>query len=148
MKRQLLGALALSASLLVLGASPASAAHNGNNRAELSGEGSSGNAVVNYSEGQGTFNGTTKVTGLEPGETYTFTVNLNGDNPQEICEFVAGRNGAGGCAAQGLPLAGFSQAAILDDAGATVASGTFDRRGNCRDPQQAASQCEAPGQNR
>jgi len=27
-----------------------------------------------------------------------------------------------------------------------VATGTFERLGNCRDPQQASSQCVAPGQ--
>ena len=130
---------------LLLPAVSASAAHNGNNRAELSGAGT-GVALLNYSEGRGTFNGSTNVQGLEDGD-YTFRVSLNGNNVREICSFTVG-DGRSGCSATDLALPGFNRAEIVDSDGAVVASGVFARRGNCRDPQQGGSQCEAPGQNR
>lgn len=131
---------AVAAVALVAG--PAAAAHNGNNKAELSGStGITGNAIVNYSEGQGTFNGVTSVQNIPDG-AYTYTVSLNGNNPQVICTFTA-TNGTGGCSEQDRPLAGFNMAEIRNAAGAVVASGTFDRRGNCRDADQGGSQCEA-----
>ncbi len=56
--------------------------------------------------------------------------------------------GTDGCSENRLPLAGFSRAEIVDESGAVVASGAFERRGNCRDADQAASLCEAPGRNK
>jgi hypothetical protein len=144
MKRSLI-ALAVAAVALLGIASPASAAHNGNNKAELVGDGVTGTAIVNYSEGTGTFNGTTRVSGLEPDTEYTFRVN-GPAGPQTICTFTTDANGAGGCSEQGLTLGGFGRAEIVDDTNTVVASGIFERRGNCRDPQQGGTQCEAPGQ--
>lgn len=142
MKRSLV-ALALAAVALLGIAGPASAAHNGNNKAELTGPGGvTGTAIVNYSEGQGTFNGTTSVVGL-PAGTYTFTVFNAANGSQEICSFTSDGTGTAGCSAQDLELKGFGAARILDSTGATVASGTFARRGNCRDAEQAGSLCEA-----
>jgi len=109
-----------------------------------------GTAVVNYSEGTGTFNGTTRVSGLEPDTGYTFRVN-GPAGPQTICTFTTDANGTGGCSEQGLTLGGFGRAEIVDKGGVVVASGSFDRRGNCRDADQAGSQCkanDAPGQNK
>lgn len=116
-------------------------AHNGNNKATLEGD-ATGNAIVNYSEGRGTISGTVRTDGLEPGD-YTFQVSLGGVNPQAICEFTVSEDGGRVvCSENGLELDGFSQAEIADD-GTVVASGTFLRRGNCRDADQAGSQCEA-----
>lgn len=69
--RTYLVALLSLAALAVTGT--ALAAHNGNNKAELSGVGT-GTAVVNYSEGQSTFNGTVTVSGLTANTGYSFYV--------------------------------------------------------------------------
>ena len=147
MKRSFI-ALALAAIALLGIASPASAAHNSNNKAELTGTTDpdiTGVAIVNYQEGRGTFNGSTRVDGLEPGEDYTFRVTGPG-GLQTICTFTANASGSGGCSEQGLKLGGFTTAQIVDKNGTVVASGTFARRGTCRDPQQGGELCEAPGQ--
>lgn len=124
-------------------ASPALAAHNGNNMAELSGPtGATGSAIVNYSEGTGTFNSSVNTSGLEPG-AYSFTVSLNGGSVQLICNFVVDGSSREGCSDQDRSLAGFNRAEIRDASGSVVASGLFARRGNCRDANQAGSQCEA-----
>ena len=65
--------------LFAFGATPAQAAHNGNNKAEITGIGdpdAGGQAIVNYSEGTGKFNGRITVRKLDPGETYRFFVRL------------------------------------------------------------------------
>ena len=140
MKRTIVVSTLLVLTALTLLAGPASAAHNGNNQATLTTAGTEvGNAIVNYSEGQGTFTGTTSVR-LPDGE-YSLTVSLNGNNVQVICTFTV-TNGTGGCSEQDLTLAGFNKAEIRE-AGVVVAEGTFARRGNCRDADQAGSQCEA-----
>jgi hypothetical protein len=128
-------------------AAPAFAAHNGNNYAELTGvQGTdviTGTAVINYSEGQGTFNSTLNASGLDAGD-YRFTVN-GPAGVQEICTFTVSGGGRQGCSAQDQALGGFGSAQIREaGSGAIVASGTFERRGNCRDPQQGGSQCESP----
>jgi len=127
------------------------AAHNGNNSAELSGTGdpdASGKAIVNYSEGRGKFNGTITVQNLNPGETYRFFVQRGALAPQLICSDEANSQGTFTCQAQLLTLNGFNMAVVRNAAGVEVAKGTFERRGNCRDPDQAMSQCTAPGQNK
>ena len=134
--------------LFAIGATTAVAAHNGNNRAAITGTGdpdATGQAVVNYSEGRGDFNGTITVRNLNPGETYSFYVR-RGTVEQLICSGEANDQGVFTCAEQLLPLNGFSAAVVRDSQGVEVATGVFDRRGNCRDPQQAGSQCSAPGQ--
>lgn len=142
MKRSLV-AIALAAVALLGIASPASAAHNGNNKAELTGpRGVTGTAIVNYSEGQGTFNATARVAGL-PAGTYTFAVFNAANGSQTICTFTSDGTGTAGCSAQHLELEGFGVARIVDSSGAIVASGNFARRGNCRDANQAGSQCKA-----
>lgn len=125
------------------------AAHNGNNSAELSGTGdpdASGKAIVNYSEGRGDFNGTITVQNLNPGETYSFFVRRMGVE-QLICSDEANSQGTFTCQAQHLRLNGFAMAVVRNAAGVEVAKGTFERRGNCRDPEQNMSQCMAPGHN-
>ena len=142
-------------SLLAMLAIPggASAAHNGNNRAELApgtDPDATGVAIVNYSEGRGDFNGNITVSGLAPGATYTFVVRLAGAEmtDQTICSGTANQQGTFTCTAQHRPLNGFSMAVVEDSLGNDVASGVFARRGNCRDPDQNGSQCDAPGQNK
>jgi hypothetical protein len=135
----------MAALVLALMAAPGLAAHNGNNRADLEGEDVTGRAVLNYTEGQGTFSGTLHALGL-PSGSYAYQVSLNGTNPQTICTFTVGVGvGRQGCSAQHLELGGFTRAEIATSDGTVVASGVFDRAGNCRDPLQGGSQCEAPG---
>ncbi len=135
--------------LFAFGATTALAAHNGNNKAEITGIGdpdAGGQAIVNYSEGTGKFNGRITVRNLEPGETYRFFVRGSGE--RLVCEGEANSQGVFTCNAQKLALPGFTQAVVKDSAGTEVASGVFARRGNCRDPDQAGSLCKAPGQNK
>ena len=144
-----LGALALLLTLVVGTVVVTSAAHNGNNKASITGTGdpdATGQAIVNYREGTGTFNGSIAVKNLEPGETYTFLVR-GATGETIICMDEANSSGTFTCSAQDLTLPGFGMAVVRDGAGMEVATGTFDRRGNCRDPQQGGSLCEAPGQN-
>lgn len=130
----------LAAVISVVVALPAFAAHNGNNRATFDGD-TSGTAVVNYSEGRGTFNGTLNVSGLDDGD-YSFAVSLNGTNRQALCSFEAG-SGRTGCSVTDRALPGFNLAEVLDADGDVVDSAVFDRGGNCRDPQQGGSLCES-----
>lgn len=126
------------------------AAHNGNNSAQLTGTGdpdATGKAIVNYSEGRGDFNGSITVQNLNPGETYRFFVR-RGATETLVCSGEANSQGTFTCQAQHLTLGGFTMAVVRNAAGMEVASGTFERRGNCRDPQQAGSLCDAPGQNK
>ncbi len=149
-----LGSLGLLLTVLFSSVSPASAAHNGNNKASVMGVGveadASGQSIVNYREGTGTFNGSINVKNLKQGVMYTFVVRLADDEgtDQVICSGTANRQGTFKCSEQDLALAGFSQAVVEDGAGNDVAIGTFARRGNWRDPQQAGSLCDAPGQNK
>ena len=151
---QALSAAVLAIVVLGVAAASAIAAHNGNNYAELTGRAdpdAAGTAVVNYSEGTGEFNGRITVHDLDPGQTYYFVVRLgtNEATDQLICFGEANDQGTFSCSAQHLALNGFSQAVVEDSAGNDEAGGTFARRGNCRDPDQAGSQCEAnaaPGQ--
>ena len=150
MKRLTLLIAALAAVMAFGVVGTAAAAHNGNNKAELAGTGdpdATGNAVVNYSEGTGTFNGRVTVNNLMPGEMYTFLVRRPGPET-EICSGEANAGGTFVCSAQGLRLPGFSDAVIRDSSGTEVAFGTFRRGGNCRDADQAGSQCNAPGRNK
>lgn len=134
-------ALVSLAALAVTGT--ALAAHNGNNKAELSGAGGvTGGAIVNYSEGQGTFNGTITVQGLAPNTAYSFTV-TGASGIRTICSGISDSSGTFTCSAQKLVLSGFGTAQVRTSDGTVVANGIFERRGNCRDPEQAGSQCEA-----
>ncbi len=146
MKRRLLSAITVGLLGVSLFAGTALAAHNGNNRAVLMGTGdsdASGIAIVNYSEGQGTFNGNITVDSLVAGATYTFFVRAGSGAEQLICAGTADVDGTFTCSAQKLTLNGFARAVVRNAAGVEVAIGTFERRGNCRDADQAGSQCEA-----
>lgn len=147
MNRKLLSAITVGLLGASLMAGTVLAAHNGNNRAFVSGTGdpdASGVAIVNYSEGTGKFNGNITVSNLEPGEAYTYSVlSPNGQVETTICSGTADAGGTFTCSAQKLTLGGFLTAVVRDSAGVEVARGVFDRRGNCRDAEQAGSQCEA-----
>jgi hypothetical protein len=137
----------LAAIIGVLLALPASAAHIGNNKAELSGpEGVSGQSVANYSTGQDAIRANATVQGLEAGEDYTFRLRHNNGDTSEVCTFTARRNGSGGCSGE-VDGVGFHHADILDDEGSTVATGTYERRGNCREASQGGSLCESDQRN-
>jgi len=151
-----LGGFALLLTLLIGTVGPVSAAHNGNSKTDLAGTGdpdAAGQALVNYREGTGTFNGRTTVRNLEPGAAYRFVVRRANGDEFVVCEGTANRQGLFACSGQDLVLTGtgpgFVQAAIETSGGVEVASGAFtpdERRGNCRDADQVGSQCMAPGQ--
>ena len=146
--RRGLTAFFLATMMVLAFAGVAGAAHNGNNKAALTGTGdpdATGQAIVNYREGTGTFNGTITVSNLTPGEMYTFLVR-RGAVETVVCSGTANSSGVFTCSAQDLALPGFVMAVVRDSAGIEVATGTFARRGNCRDADQAGSQCAAPGQ--
>ncbi len=146
-----LGLMLMLAIVLAGSIGSASAAHNGNNKAQLVGVGTetdaTGQAIVNYREGTGTFNGTVTVRNLMAGETYEFYVTgaAAGDAGVLICSGEASNSGLFRCSAQALALPGFTTAEVREGDGDVVATGTFLRRGNCRDADQAGSQCESNG---
>ncbi len=133
---------------LSLMAGPASASHNGNNQAEIFGTGdpdASGHVLVNYSDGSGEFNATVVVSNLEPGGTYEFSA-LREGTYFVMCAGTANSQGHLTCSAQHIVLPGFAIGVVRDSTGTQVAmTGTFDRRGNCREPAQERTLCEAPG---
>ena len=117
---------------LILGlASSVSAAHESNNRAELSGD-ASGHAIVNYVAGTEGWSSTVTVKGLEAGD-YTFAVNLNGTNQTIVCIFTSDGKGNDGCSDQEADLPGFNTAVVLNSSGDIVATGIFERRGGNRE---------------
>ena len=117
---------------LVLGlASSVSADHLSNSQAELTGDGISGQAIVNYVKGTQGWSSTARVDGLAPGE-YAFAVNANGGAPTIVCTFTADGNGSDGCSDQETAIPGFNTALILDSHGMIVASGMFERHGGNR----------------
>ena len=145
-----LSALVVGALAVVPG--NAMAAHLGNSQADIAGSvdpDATGQATVNYSDGTGVFNGTINVANLDPGQTYTFSVRRANGTEVVFCSDTAGKNGRFHCHGTkvDVPAPGFTMAVVRDSFGIEVANGVFDeRRGNCREPDQAGSQCTAPGQ--
>lgn len=132
------------------------AAHESNNFAELSGAGDvSGNAHVNYIKGTEGWSSTVSVFGLTSGN-YVYAVRRTAAGAfQTICAFTADGRGRDGCSDQDAVLAGFTEAVIVEDtngngiadSGETVvASGVFERRGVCREPDQAGAE-DCPNRN-
>lgn len=118
---------------LLLPALPVHAAHESNNKAELTGA-ASGTAVVNDIEGRDRqqWTANTRLQGLEPG-TYTFVlVAPNGTEGVTVCTFTSDGQGSSGCSNSAFDTGGFASAQIQDEAGDAVASGTFARRGGNR----------------
>jgi hypothetical protein len=146
-----LGSLGLLLTVLVSSISPAAAAHFGNSMATITGSAdadATGQAVVNYADGHDSFNSRITVRNLEPGESYTFLVRNAAGVERVVCMDEASAQGTFTCSEQDLFADGFGLAiAVVRDSGGTeVAGGVFERRGNCREPNQAGSQCDAPGQ--
>jgi hypothetical protein len=126
------------------------AAHLGNNRAELTGTGdpdATGLSLVNFRKGTENFNASASATNLDPEEDYTFLVRNAAGVEREICSAETSSKGTFMCGEQGvLPdLFGLSRAVIRDSTGVEVLVGVYELRGNCRAPDLAGSQCQAPG---
>jgi hypothetical protein len=128
--------VAAGTAALVLPALPAQAAHEANNKAQLSGD-ASGTAIVNYIEGRDSqqWTANARVQGLEPG-TYSYVLiapkNNGGGEVATVCTFEADGKGSDGCSNSSFDTGGFATAEIQDEDGDVVASGTFERRGGNR----------------
>lgn len=122
--------LAVAAAMAGTSSTAAFAAHESNNRAELTGVGT-GVAIVNYAKGApAEWRSSVNVRGLPDG-THTFRV-AGGPMPapQTLCTFTVG-DGRSGCSSD-ADLRGFTTAQIVDSSGTVVASGVFARRGGQR----------------
>ena len=119
---------------LLLTALPAQAAHESNNKAELTGVGTTGTAIVNYIEGRTTqqWTGNVRVRGLAVGDYSYVLVSPTGADAATVCTFTAAANGSAGCSNSSFDTGGFATAQVRNEAGAVVASGTFERRGGQR----------------
>lgn len=162
----LLGAVFL-ASLAVL---PALASHEGNNAltfAPVAGSaspGASGSGIVNYVKGRSNGEPDTFWTssfhfaGLAPNTTYTVVLFMAGVPRSGICTFTSNANGHGGCTSTFMTLDRFGSAQLrLGGEGGTpvlqatrhstgdIGPGEIVSRGDCREPDQLRSLCEAPG---
>ncbi len=138
------GTVAVAVAMAALLAVPAAADHIGNNKAELTGAGGvGGQSTANYATGADVIYAQARVDDLEPGD-YTFRVRHNNGSTFTVCSFTADGSGSEGCAGS-IDGVGFHHADIVDAANSVVATGRYARRGNCREPQQGGSQCEAPG---
>ena len=127
-----------------------SAAHLGNSKASLTGTGdtdATGMSTVNYRKGTESFNALASITNLTPDTTYSFLVRNAAGVERLICSADANQQGRFSCNAQDVLPDGFglTTAVIRDASGNEVAVGVYERTGNCRAPNQAGSQCEAPG---
>lgn len=133
MRLSRLTAAAGGAAALLLTALPAQAAHESNNKADLSGA-ASGTAVVNYIEGRDgqQWTATTRLQDLQAG-TYSFVlIAPNGTEGVTVCTFSSDGAGSAGCSNSSFDTGGFAGAQIQDEDGDVVASGTFVRRGGRR----------------
>ena len=165
MKRSLL-VLSVAVCLGSLAALPALASHEGNNAltfATVPGSPSpdaSGAGIVNYVMGQSTSRTTDtawtsafRFAGLVPDTTYTVVVVGRGG----ICTFTTNAVGRGSCNGTfvSLPRFGVAQLRLGGDTGTPVLQATRQHvlsgpgeivsRGDCREPHQELSLCEAPG---
>lgn len=133
-----------------LGTTSAFAAHESNNYAELTGvDGVTGKAHVNYVKGTEGWSSTVSVFGLAPGD-YVFAVRRTAAGAyQTVCAFTADGRGRDGCSDQDADLLGFTEGVIVRDANGNgiadpgevaVASGVFERRGVCREPDQTGAE--------
>ena len=111
-----------------------------------------------------------RFTGLQDGRAYTVVVKrgagvgVPGDADRTICGFTASSTGTGSCTGRFLELRALAVAQLQDANGKVVAQatrtgapngmgGTFSTaapgeilsKGGCREPEQAGSQCTAPG---
>lgn len=108
-------------------------AHESNNRADLTGDGISGQAIVNFTGNSGNaWLSTVNLSGDLADGTYDFYV-INEVTGAEtlVCSFtLAGNGGRQGCSSD-TNLGGFHLAEVRDG-GTVVAEGRFERRGGNR----------------
>lgn len=119
---------------LLVPALPAQAAHESNNKAELSGVGTTGTAVVNYIEGRedNQWTANVRVRGLDAGDYSYVLVAPNGTDAKTVCTFTAKAKGSAGCSDSSFETGGFATAEVRDEDGDVVAEGAFARRGGQR----------------
>jgi len=115
-----------------------------------------------------------RFTGLEPRAAYSVVVKkgdgvgvgeqVPGNRDRIICEFTATDSGTGRCTGRFLELRALAVAQLQDEVGdvvaqatrtgapnpaggtfTTTAPGEITSKGGCREPEQAGSQCTAPG---
>jgi len=113
-----------------------------------------------------------RFTGLQPGTTYRVVVAkgagtgamVPGTDPRIICTFTATVSGTGTCTGRFLELRAMAVAQLQNNLGevvaqatrtgapnpaggkfTTAAPGAITSKGGCREPEQAGSQCTAPG---
>lgn len=125
--------VAAGTAALLLPALPAQAAHESNNKAELTGTGT-GNAIVNYIEGReaNQWTANVRVRGLDAGEYSYVLVAPDGTDAATVCDFTARERGSAGCSNSSFDTGGFATAEVRDEDGNVVADGTFVRRGGQR----------------
>lgn len=153
-----------------LTALPALASHEGNNAltfAPVAGSASpdgSGAGIVNYVKGRSTEEPDTLWTssfhfaGLAPDTTYTVVLFMAGVPRSGICTFTSNAIGQGGCTSKFETLDRFGSAQLrLGGEGGTpvlqatrhatgdIGPGEIISHGNCREPDQLRSLCDAPG---
>ena len=169
MKRSLL-ILFAALCLGCLAALPALASHEGNNAltfAPVTGSASpeaSGAGIVYYIKGRSTeepdtfWTSSFNFAGLAPHTTYTVVLFMAGVPHSGICTFTSNAIGHGGCTNRFETLDRFGSAQLrLGGEGGTpvlqatrhatgdVGPGEIISRGNCREPDQLRSLCDAPG---
>lgn len=152
-----------------LAALPALASHEGNNELTFApvvnspSPEASGAGIVNYVKGQSTVEPDTTWTssfhfaGLAPNTAYTVVLFAFGV-PKGVCAFTSNENGHGGCTSTftSLDRFGSAQLRLGGDAGTPVLQATrhatggigpgeIVARGDCREPDQLRSLCDAPG---
>ena len=153
-----------------LAALPALASHEGNNELTFApvvgsaSPGASGAGIVNYVKGQSTEEPDTVWTssfhfaGLAPDTTYTVVLFMAGVPHSGICTFTSNVIGQGGCSSKFETLDRFGSAQLrLGGEGGTpvlqatrhatgdIGPGEIISRGDCREPDQLRSLCDAPG---
>lgn len=160
------------AALAALSLGQSYAAHESSNQltfAPVAGSASpdgSGTGVINYIKGTSGEEPDTQwassftFTGLEANTMYTVVVRgrfANADAFSGICSFMTDDAGDGTCQSRfdGLQRLGVAQLRLGGEGGTPVLQatraaggpGTIVSKGGCREPEQAASGCNAPGRN-
>ena len=126
-----------TSALLALSALTASAAHESNNSASLSGDDlfASGNVIVNYIAGKESWAASGSVKNLPEG-MYMLVVRFNSGGTigpfQTVCLLETNGRGDATCGNRMFDLGGFHEALVVDMDGNILLSGFFDRRGGNR----------------
>jgi hypothetical protein len=170
--RRALALMTISAAAVAIQALPASATHESGNHLTFAPVASSpapdanGTGIINYVKGTSTEEPNTQWTssfhfdGLSAGATYSVVVRGRFADPKAfstLCTFAASTSGNGGCATrftglQRLAVAQLRQggtdgAPVLQATRQAVVAGpgSITSSGDCREPAQAGSTCDAPG---